>query len=91
MSNSKKTPDQLGAHRREFLEWIEDGWMHRWMHGWIKDNENENDSSFPKVSHYLDVQTHMGTPPIIWGSAKYVRDNKLKRLSCSFKNRGQTK
>lgn len=37
MSNSKKTPDQLGPHRREFLQWIEDGWMH----GWIKDNENE--------------------------------------------------
>lgn len=34
MSNSKKTPDQLGPHRREFLQWIEDGW--------IKDNENEN-------------------------------------------------
>lgn len=87
MCNSKKTPEQLGAHRREFLEWIEDGWKHRW----IKDNENENDQSFPKVSHYLDVQTQMGTPPINWGSAKYVRDNKLKRLNCSFKNRGQTK
>lgn len=58
MSNSKKTPDQLGAHRREFLQWIEDGWMH----GWIKDNENENDPSFPKVSVKFRCANTYGDP-----------------------------